>query len=93
VTFDETARYTCDVFESAGDKEMEDSIFVDEKLQGFEGDKDEHIAPTSTSSPRPVPASTLEAGAPPATISFTVAVEVSRVEGEIISKQGVPSHI
>jgi hypothetical protein len=30
---------------------MEESIFVDEKLQCFEGDEDEHIAPVSTSSP------------------------------------------
>jgi transposase InsO family protein len=32
VTFDETAPCPCDVFECAGDKEMEESIFVDEKL-------------------------------------------------------------
>jgi hypothetical protein len=35
VTFDETASYPHDVFECAGDKEMEESIFVDEELQGF----------------------------------------------------------
>jgi hypothetical protein len=45
VTFDENAHCTCDVFESADDKEMENSIFIDEELQGFECDKDEHIAP------------------------------------------------
>jgi hypothetical protein len=49
VTFDEIAPYSLDVFESAGDQEMEESIFVDEELHGFEGDEDEHIAPTSTS--------------------------------------------
>jgi hypothetical protein len=32
VTFDETAPYPCDVFECASDKEMEESIFVDEGL-------------------------------------------------------------
>jgi hypothetical protein len=32
VTFDETAPCTCDVFENAGDKEMEESFFVDEEL-------------------------------------------------------------
>jgi hypothetical protein len=64
VTFDETAPYPRDVFESVGDKEMEESIFVDEKLNSFEGDKDEHITPMSTSSPRLVPSSTLEAEAP-----------------------------
>jgi hypothetical protein len=32
VTFDETATCPRDVFESAGDKEMEESIFIDEKL-------------------------------------------------------------
>jgi hypothetical protein len=39
VTFDETAPYPCDVFECAGDKEMEESIFVDERLQGVDGDE------------------------------------------------------
>jgi hypothetical protein len=33
VTFDETAHCPRDVFECAGDKEMEESIFVDEELQ------------------------------------------------------------
>jgi hypothetical protein len=32
ITFDETATRPRDVFECAGDKEMEESIFVDEKL-------------------------------------------------------------
>jgi hypothetical protein len=34
VTFNETAPCPRDVFECAGDKEMEESIFVDEGLQG-----------------------------------------------------------
>jgi hypothetical protein len=63
VTFDETAPCPHDVFECAGDKEMEESIFIDEGLQGIDGDEDEHLLP-STSSPEPVPASTLEAAAP-----------------------------
>jgi hypothetical protein len=49
VTFDETAPFPRDAFESAGDKEMDESIFVDEELQGLEGDEDEHITPASTS--------------------------------------------
>jgi hypothetical protein len=32
VIFDETASCPHDVFESAGDKEMEESIFIDEEL-------------------------------------------------------------
>jgi hypothetical protein len=32
VTFNETAPCSCDVFESVGDKEMEESIFVDKEL-------------------------------------------------------------
>jgi hypothetical protein len=32
VTFDKTAPYSRDVFECAGDKEIEENIFVDEKL-------------------------------------------------------------
>jgi hypothetical protein len=58
VTFDETAPCPRDVFECAGDKEMEEIIFVDEGLQGIDGDGDEPLLP-STSSPKPVPASHL----------------------------------
>jgi hypothetical protein len=60
VTFDETAPCPCDVFECAGDKEMEGSIFVDEELQGFNGDEDDPLH-LSTSSLEHVSASTLEA--------------------------------
>jgi hypothetical protein len=76
VTFDETGPCPCDVFECVGDKEMKESIFVDEELQGFDTDEDEPLLP-STSSPKLVPASTLEAEAPQATTSSTTAVEVS----------------
>jgi hypothetical protein len=65
---------------------MKESIFVDEELQGFDGDEDDPLRP-STSSPESVPASTLEAEAPRATTSSTTA---SRVEGEIISESGGP---
>jgi hypothetical protein len=92
VTFDETAPYPCDAFECAGDKEKEENIFVDEGLQGIDSDEDEPLLP-STSSVEPVPVSTLEAEAPRATTSSTVAVEASRVEGEIISEPGAPSRI
>jgi hypothetical protein len=63
---------------------MKESIFVDEKLQGFDRDEDEPLLP-STSSPESVPSSTLEVEAPQATTSSTAAAEASRVEGEIIS--------
>jgi hypothetical protein len=76
VTFDETAPCPRGVFECAGDKEMKESIFVDEGLQGVDGDEDEPLFP-STSSPELVPASTLEAEAPQATTSSTAAVEAS----------------
>jgi hypothetical protein len=92
VTFDETAPCSRGVFECAGDKKMKESIFVDERLQGVNGDEDEPLHP-STSSPEPVPASTLEAEAPQATTSSTAVAEVSWVEGEIISELGAPSHI
>jgi hypothetical protein len=90
--FNETAPCPCDIFECAGDKEMEESIFVNEGLQGVNGDEDEPQLP-STSSPELVPASTLEAEAPQATTSSTAVVEASQVEGEIVSEPGVPSHI
>jgi hypothetical protein len=63
VTFDKTTPCPRDVFECSGDKEIEESIFVDEELQGFDGDEDEPLLP-STSSSELVPASTLEAETP-----------------------------
>jgi hypothetical protein len=92
VTFDETAPCSHGVFECVGDKEMEESIFVDEGLQGVDGDEDEPLVP-STSLPEPIPASTLEAEALQSITSSTVAVEASQVEGEIIFELGAPSHI
>jgi hypothetical protein len=53
VTFDETASCPHNVFECAGDKEVEESIFVDEELQGFDGDEDDPLRPSVTS-PKPV---------------------------------------
>jgi hypothetical protein len=92
VTFDETAPCLHGAFECVGDKKIEESIFVDEGLQGVDGDEDEPLLP-STSSPESVPTSTLEAEAPQATTSSTATVEASRVEGEIISDPGSLSHI
>jgi hypothetical protein len=92
VTFDETVPCPRDVFEYASDKEMEESTFVDEKLQSFDGDEDEPLLP-STSSPELISASTLEAEVPQATTSSIASVEASWVEGEIISVQEAPSHI
>jgi hypothetical protein len=91
-TFDESAPCPHDVFECAGDKEMEKSIFIDEELQGFDGDEDDSLRP-STLSPTTIPAFTLEAKAPQATTSSTAAVEASWVEGEIIFESGAPSNI
>jgi hypothetical protein len=92
VTFNETAPCPRDVFECAGDKEMEERIFVDEGLHGVNGDEDESLLP-SISSPRYVLAFRLEAEATQTTNSSTTVVEASRVEGEIISESGAPSHI
>jgi hypothetical protein len=92
VTFDETAPCPYDVFECTSDKEMEESIFVDDELQGFDGDEDKPLH-LSISSPELVPASTLKAEAPHATTSSTVAVEASRVERKIIYEQGASSHV
>jgi hypothetical protein len=58
VTFNETASCPHGVVECAGDKEMEESIFVDEGLQGVDDDEDEPLLP-SISSPEHVSASTL----------------------------------
>jgi hypothetical protein len=92
VTFDGIAPCPRDVFECAGDKEMEERIFIDEKLQGFDGDEDDLLRP-SISSPESVFVSTLEAEAPRATTFSTAAVEASHVKGEIIFESGAPFHI
>jgi hypothetical protein len=76
VTFDETAPCPRGVFECAGNKEIEESIFVNEGLQGVDGDEDEPLLP-STLSFEHVPASTFEAKAPHATTSSTAAVKAS----------------
>jgi hypothetical protein len=92
VTLDETAPCPRGVFECAGNKKMEESIFVDERLHGVDGAEDEVLLP-STSSPEHIPTFTLEVEAPQATTSSTAVVEASRVEGEIIFEQGAPSHV
>jgi hypothetical protein len=79
MTFNKTTHCPRDVFECAGDKKMEQSIFVNEGLQGIDGDEDEPLFP-STSSPEYVPTSTFEAEAPQAITSSTAAVEASRVK-------------
>jgi hypothetical protein len=43
MTFDETAPCPRGVLECAGGKEMEESIFVGERLQGVDGDEDEPL--------------------------------------------------
>jgi hypothetical protein len=90
--FNETAPYSRDAFECAGDKEMEKSIFVDEEIQSFDRDKDGPLL-SSISSLELVPASTLEVEATLATTSFIATVVALRVEGKIISDQVAPSHI
>jgi hypothetical protein len=76
VTFDETTPCPHGVVECAGDKEMEDIIFVDEGLQGIDGDEDEPLL-SSISSPDSVPTFTLEVEAPQATTSSTAAADAS----------------
>jgi hypothetical protein len=89
VTFNKTAPCPRGVFECAGDNEMEDGIFVDEGLQGIDDDEDEPLLP-STSSPKPVLASTLEAKAPQATTSSTATAEASRVGGRSSPSRELP---
>jgi hypothetical protein len=47
MTFDKTTPCLQDIFECAGDKEMEERIFVDEELQGFDSDEDEPLHPST----------------------------------------------
>jgi hypothetical protein len=76
VTFNETIPCPRDVFCCAGDKEMEETIFVHEELQSFNHDENEPLL-LSSSSPKLVPASTLEVEAPQATTSSPIVVEAS----------------
>jgi hypothetical protein len=76
VIFDETTPYPRNVFECAGDKEIEKNIFIDEELQGFDDDKDESLLST-ISSAELVSAFTLKTEAPHTTTSSTVVVEAS----------------
>jgi hypothetical protein len=92
VTFNKTAPYPRDVFECAGDKEMKDSIFVNEGLPDNDSDKDKPLL-SSTSSSEHVPTSTLEAKALQTTTSSIVALEASWVEGEIVFELEATSHI
>jgi hypothetical protein len=89
VTFDETATCPLDVFECAGDKEGDESIFINEGLQGVDSDEDEPLL-SSTSSFEPVPASTLEAEAPYATTSSTSVLEALRIGGRSSLSQVLP---
>jgi hypothetical protein len=91
VTFDKTAPCPRGVVEGAGDKEMEESIFVEEGLQGVDDDENESLLP-STSSPQLVPTSTLEAEVPQDTASSIAVAELSRVEGGPSSSQNSLSH-
>jgi hypothetical protein len=45
--FDETAPCPCDIFECVGDKKIEESIFVDEELPGFDHDEYEPLLPST----------------------------------------------
>jgi hypothetical protein len=47
VTFDENAPCPRGVFECACDKEMQESIFIDEGPQGVDGDEDEPLLPST----------------------------------------------
>jgi hypothetical protein len=89
VTFDETAPCPCDIFECVGDKEMEEIIFVDEGLQGVDGDEDDPLL-SSTSSSEFVPASTLKTEATQATTSSTTAVKMSQIEGRSYLSRVLP---
>jgi hypothetical protein len=51
VTFDETTPCPRDVFECAGDKKIEQRIFVDTELLSFDHDEDEPLLPSTSSLP------------------------------------------
>ena len=92
VTFDESNSCASNVVETAGNREMEESIFVEEDLQGLDDDDDESFHPTSELVPA---ASTTPAEGPEASTSTSAAVEPAPavVEGEVRSEREAPHHI
>jgi hypothetical protein len=68
---------------------MEESIFIDDGLQGVDGNEDESLFP-STSSLEHVLSFIIEAEAPQATSSSTVVVEASQVEGRSSPSRELP---
>jgi hypothetical protein len=76
MTFNKIIPCHHNAFECAGDKEMKESIFIDEELHSFDRDEDKPLLP-STSSPELVPTSTLEAEVPQVTTSSIARVEAS----------------
>jgi hypothetical protein len=60
MTFDESSSCPRDVFEYTANKEMEESIFIDEKLYAFDDDDDDDPLRPSTSPPESIFAFTLK---------------------------------
>jgi hypothetical protein len=89
VTFNETAPCPCDVFECVGDKEMEESIFIDEGLQGIDGDEDEPLHHHSNLFLLPHLKQRLLVLLPPPQQQW----RRHRLRLEIISEKGAPSHV
>jgi hypothetical protein len=92
VTFEETAPCPCDVFECAGNKKMEESIFVDEELHGLDGDEDEPLH-QSTSSPELFLLSHLKQRLLRLLHLPQQRLRRHGLRGRIVSELGAPSHV
>ena len=106
VTLDESAPSAASSFETASDREMQESIFVDEDLQDFSDDEYDSLHPVASSPTEFVPASTMGVEGPHAatsssavvdpTSSFasvTVQAALAAGEGEFQSRREAPCYI
>jgi hypothetical protein len=103
VTFDETMPYSAPVFESAGDKEIGESIFVEENEEDADLGDVEPISlatpvesATTTSAHGPDPSSSTTWGPCESSPQLALAVPeeaLAAIEGEATSSREVPQHI
>ena len=106
VTFNESAPSAGSLFETAGDREMQESIFVDEDLQDLTDDGDVPLHPAASSPTDIVPASTTGVEGPHAATSSSADIDPASPsasatapaapatgEGEFQSRREAPRYI
>ena len=94
VTFDETMPCSSSAFECAGDDELGESIFEEEKDGDDDDDEDDEVAPVRGHVPPASTSTTTFYDGPSPTLTTTREDRVdASVEGEVISRREPPRHI